>query len=87
MLVVATEFEDIFHECESFSVITQNLSRSIGEAQKFLEEFKVPTVTNADKEDDIFYDCPIGASYYQNRYVYSNLMLVTILRLNRSNMI
>ena len=40
MLVVATEFEDIFHECESFSVITQNLSRSIGEAQKFLEEFK-----------------------------------------------
>ena len=60
MRVVATEFEDIFHECESFSVITQNLSRSIGEAQKFLEEFKAPTVTNADKEDEIFYDCPIG---------------------------
>ena len=31
MLVVATDFEDIFHECESFSVITKNLSRSIGE--------------------------------------------------------
>ena len=59
MLVVATEFEDIFHECESFSVITQNLSRSIGEVQNFLQEFKAPTVTNADEEDHIFYDCPI----------------------------
>ena len=25
-----------------------------------MEEFKAPTVTNADKEDEIFYDCPIG---------------------------
>ena len=62
MLVVASEFEDIFHECKNFSVITQNLSRSIGEAQKFLEEFKAPTVTNADEEDEIFYeyDCPMA---------------------------
>ena len=51
-MAVATEFEDIFHECDSFSVITQNLLRSIGEAQKFLGELKAPTVTNADEEDD-----------------------------------
>ena len=59
-VAIKNDFKDIFHECESFSDITNNLSRSIGEAQKFLSEFKAPTVTKEDDETDIFYDCSLG---------------------------
>ena len=38
------EFKEIFHGCESYSYLTHELSRSISEAQKFVDDLKRPVV-------------------------------------------
>ena len=54
---LAHEFKEIFYECESFSFLTQSLSKAIAEARKFLEEFKRPSSTEVeDEEAEVFHD-------------------------------
>lgn len=59
--VVIDEFGDIFYECENYSYLTEQLSRSICEAKQFLDEFKKTcdkvNVNEVEETDEVFYDC------------------------------
>ena len=52
---ISHEFREIFHECESYSFLTHNLSKSIAEAQAFLEEFKRSSLETVEDEE-VFHD-------------------------------
>ena len=54
---IAEEFSEIFYDCDNYACVTQELSRAIGEAKKFIDEIRQSNEAEPEDAADVFYDC------------------------------